>query len=218
MNNLIPSFGNEFFKRIITYNENFKINGLYDNLRWGLTETLSYYISLYSFSRIKALTKDLKIKLYSLNNLDSIIEEKNSKILELLDITINDFINDSKNHIIRKYLSYFKADTSIGLAFNEDIKKKIDENLNKIINEIESDYILLLDKYLKEQLISSYTKVLDEKTEEMIKRVRTQREYIKSRIDDLFSLDPDEVLNDINTKLNNTINSIEEYKIYFFLY
>ena len=214
LNNLIPSFGNEFFKRIITYNENFKINGLYDNLRWGLTETLSYYVSLYSFSRIKALTKDLKIKLYSLNNLDGIIEEKNSKILELLNLTINDFINDSKNHIIRQYLSYFKADTSIGLAFNADIKKKIDENLNRVINEIESDYILLLDKYLKEELISSYTKVLNEKTEEMIKKVRTQREYIKSRIDDLFSLDPDEVLNDINTKLNNTLNSIDEYNKY----
>ena len=215
LNNLIPSFGNEFFDRIISYNENFKIETLYDNLRWGLSQTLTYYISLHSFSKIKALTKDLKIRLYSLNNLDTTIEQKNKQILESLDLEVNQFIQESKNHIIQKYINFIKNDTSIELAFNKDIRAKIDENLNKIITEIEYDYIELLNKYLKEKLISSYTNVLNQKTEEMIKTVHTQRELIKARIDDLFSLNPDEVLNDINNQINYTLTSINEYKEHF---
>ena len=53
LNNLIPSFGNDFFDRIIFYNENFKIEGLYDNLIWGLSETLSYYVILLNYNSIK---------------------------------------------------------------------------------------------------------------------------------------------------------------------
>ena len=212
LDNLIPSFGDEFFKRIITYNENFKITSLYDNLYFGLTQTLGYYISLYRFSKIKSLTKDLKLRLYSLNNLDNLIEENNQKILKLLNSKINEFITDSKNLLIQQYIYFIKNDSSINSAFNKDIKIKIDTNLNKAINEIEVDYIYLLDKYLKEKLISSYTNILNKKTEEMIRNVRSQRELIKIRIDDLFSLNPDEVLNEINTQINNTKNSIKDYQ------
>ena len=70
LNNLIPSFGNEFFDRIIFNNENFKINSLYDNSKWGLSQTLSYYISIFNFNSIKSMTKDLKLKIFSLNDLD----------------------------------------------------------------------------------------------------------------------------------------------------
>jgi len=215
LNNLIPSFGNEFFERIIKYNENFKITNLYDNLKYSLSQTLTYYASLYSLSQIRALTKDLKIRLYSLNNLDTIVEQKNKQVLELLNLTVDEFINQSKNHIIQKYISFFKADTSIELSFNAEIKKKIDENLNSVISDIELDFIELLNIYLKEKLVSSYTNVLNSKTEEMLRNIRSQRELIKSRIDDLFSLNSDEVLNNINLNINNTLKSINEYKVHF---
>jgi len=118
--------------------------------------------------------------------LDNIIRENNIKILKLLNSKINEFITDSKNLLIQQYIYFIKNDTSISIAFNEDIRIKIDSNLNKVINEIETDYIYLLDKYLKEKLISSYTNILNEKTEEMIRNVRSQRELIKIRIDDYF--------------------------------
>ena len=215
LNNLIPSFGNEFFERIIKYNENFKITTLYDNLKYSLTQTLTYYASLYGLSQIRALTKDLKIRLYSLNDLDIIVEQKNKQVLELLNLTVDDFINQSKNHIIQKYISFFKADTSIELSFNPEIKKKINENLNSVISDIELDFINLLNIYLKEKLVSSYTNVLNSKTEEMLRNIRSQRELIKSRLDDLFSLDSDEVLNNINLNINNTLHSINAYKEHF---
>ena len=57
------------------YNENFKITSLYQNLKYSLVVSLLYYGQLYSNTKINALTKDLKFKLYGLNNLDSIAQE-----------------------------------------------------------------------------------------------------------------------------------------------
>ena len=71
--------------------------------------------------------------------------------------------------------------------------------INLIIPDIENKYNRLLNKYMKERLIDSYIKVLNEKSNEMIITIKEQREFIKAEFDDLFSLDPDDVLNDINT-------------------
>ncbi len=192
LNNLIPSFGNEFFDRIIFNNEYFKINSLYDNLKWGLSQTLSYYISIFNFNSIKSMTKDLKLKIFSLNDLDQVIDKNNKKILELLNIKINIQLKE-------KYISFIKNDVSINSAFNKAIKKKIDDNINLIIPDIENKYNRLLNKYMKERLIDSNIKVLNEKSNEMIITIKEQREFIKAEFDDLFSLDPDDILNDINT-------------------
>ena len=199
LNNLIPSFGNEFFDRIIFNNEYFKINSLYDNLKWGLSQTLSYYISIFNFNSIKSMTKDLKLKIFSLNDLDQVIDKNNKKILELLNIKIEEFIEDSRIQLKEKYISFIKNDVSINSAFNKAIKTKIDDNINLIIPDIEYEYNRLLNKYMKERLIDSYIKVLNEKSNEMIITIKEQREFIKAEFDDLFSLDPDDVLNDINT-------------------
>ena len=212
LNNLIPSFGNDFFDRIIFYNENFKIEGLYDNLIWGLSETLSYYVILLNFNSIKSLTKDLKMKIYSLNNLDDVIKNKNNEIFELLNTKIDEFINESGTEIKEKYISFISNDTSIELAFDEKIMKLIKNNLNLMIPEILNDYNNLLNEYLKEKIFDSYKNVLNLKAEEIYVNIKNQREFVKTKFDDLFSLDPDEVLNEINIKLNNTQNSIKEYK------
>ncbi len=98
-----------------------------------------------------------------------------------------------------KYISFIKNDVSINSAFNKAIKKKIDDNINLIIPDIENKYNRLLNKYMKERLIDSNIKVLNEKSNEMIITIKEQREFIKAEFDDLFSLDPDDVLNDINT-------------------
>ena len=98
-----------------------------------------------------------------------------------------------------KYISFIKNDVSINSAFNKAIKTKIDDNINLIIPDIEYEYNRLLNKYMKERLIDSYIKVLNEKSNEMIITIKEQREFIKAEFDDLFSLDPDDILNDINT-------------------
>ena len=215
LNNLIPSFGNDFFERIIFYNKNFKIEGLYNNLIYGLSESLSYYITLLSTNSIKALTKDLKMKIFSLNNLDDVIKTKNEEILKLLNLKVDEFINQSGLQISNKYLNYITNDTSIELAYDENIKKLIKKNSNIILPDIKDYYNNLLNEFLKEKIINSYKKVLNSKSEETYVTIKNQREFVKAYFDDLFSLDPDEVLNDINIKLNNTKNAIKEYVDYF---
>ena len=68
---------------------------------------------------------------------------------------------------------------------------------------------------MKDNIIDKYTKVFNDKTNDIIIFVKEQREYIKSKFDHLFTVDSDDVLDDINIKLNNTKNAIKEYNEYF---
>jgi hypothetical protein len=63
---IISSFGNDFFDRIIKYNENFKITGLYNNLKYSLFQAISYYIMINMLEAVDELPKDLKVKLYTI--------------------------------------------------------------------------------------------------------------------------------------------------------
>ena len=211
LNITIPSFGNEFFERIIKYNENFKIITLYDNLKNSLVVSLQYYILLYQFRDIEDLTKDLQLKLYNLNNLDVISDKKKKEVLELLNEKVIEFIGQSQKVIIKKYFSFIQDDASIVSSFNPTIINKINHNLEAIRKDLEEDYANSLNIYLKEKLISSYTKIMNERTNEMIKTVENQKELIKSNIDGLFTLEPEKILDEINEKLNNTLEAINEF-------
>ena len=215
LNNIIPSFGNNFFERIIKYNENFKIINLYDNLKYSLSQTLLYYITLDIYKDVDALPKDLKIRLFNLNDLDSTIKNKNKQILNLLEKKINEFITESKKTIIEKYMSYLQEDVSIQLSFSSTLLEKINDNLIESMPQMEKNYQDMLQKYLKEKLLISYTNVMNQKTNEMVKLVNEQKTILKSKIDDLFSLDSDKVLNEVNQKINNTLDSINDYNNYF---
>ena len=216
LNNIIPSFGNDFFERIIKYNENFKITSLYNSLKYSLIITLAYYRSLYgSAGKIKALTKDLKLKIYSLNNLDSIAQKRNNDVLELLNDKVNEFIIDSKDFLTEKYILFFKNDVSIESNFSSIVRQEILDNLINLRENFNNDYLNIMNEYFKEKLISSYTSTINKQTKEMVMTVEDLRESLKINIDDLFSLDPDEVLNDINNKMDNTLYSINKYNTHF---
>jgi hypothetical protein len=212
LKNIIPSFGNDFFERITTYNENFKITSLYKSLQYSLIITLAFYQSLYGSSgKIKALTKDLKLKIYSLNNLDLVAQKKNKEVLELLDKKVEEFIIDSKDFLVEKYVLFFKNDVSIEKNFTGIVHQEILDNLIDLRDNFNNDYLNLMNKFFKDKLITSYTKTLNKETKEMVEAVEDLRESLKVKIDDLFSLDPDEVLSDINNKMDNTLNSIDKY-------
>ena len=216
LENIIPSFGNRFFERIINYNENFKISSLYDTLKYSLLPTITYYNALQvSEKKIKALTKDLKLKIYSLNDLDLTAQEKNEEILELLNQKVNEFIEESQDFLVTKYKNFFKNDVSIEQSFSDSIKEYIINNLYEIGDTFKDNYINYMNKYFKDKLISSYTEVMNKKTAEMVLSVAQKRETLKSKLDDLFSLEPDTVLNDINNKINNTLYSINRFNSHF---
>ncbi len=215
LNNIIPTFGNQFFERIINYNENFKINQLYDNFRFSLSETLLYYYTLEYYADIDALPQDLQIRLFNLNDLDSIIVNKNKKILQSLEKEVTEFIKESRITILDKYISYLKNDAIISASFNENILGKINITVDALVPEMGNNYIEILNQYLKKKLISSYKKALEHKSNELISYVRGKKEDLKSQIGDFFSLGTDQVLNEVNQKINNTLRAIQNYNEYF---
>ncbi len=77
-----------------------------------------------------------------------------------------------------------ESDTSIESNFNEIINEKIKQNMNLVQEGIENDYISTLNKYFKEQLITSYSNVMNSKTNEMIRVIKNQRESLKAQLDD----------------------------------
>jgi len=112
-------------------------------------------------------------------------------------------------------MSYLQSDVSIKQSFDKIILDKINDNLIQMQPEMEQNYVNMLDYFLKDKLINSYSNVMNNKTKEMIKLVRENKEVLKSKLDDLFSLDSDQVLYEVNQKINNTLDSIYEYNNYF---
>ena len=215
LNNLIPSFGNEFFERIISYNENFKISYLYDNFKWAISQSISYVEILDAFNNIDQITKDLKIKLYRMNDIDSIILQKNKDILKSLNDISDEFIFKSRNFLIQRYKEFIKDEADIEMTFSPDVLKVIDSEIDKKESIIGEDYENMMKIYLRDNLISSYKKLLEEKTEVILRIINSNREYLKIILDDIYSLDPDDTLNEINNKINITSDSIEEYYNHF---
>ena len=204
------NFFENYFNRIIFYNENFNINNLFNNLKLSLFQTFSFYSNLFKNS-IKTLTKDLKNKLFNLNDLDKIIIKKNNQILEFLNEKIEIFIENFQIETKEKFLFLIKNCSLINESFNEEINEIINENLNFVIFEIENDFNVFLQDFFKKKLIESFSKILNEKSNEMFIIIKNQKNLIKEKFDDLFCLDTDEVLNEINNEINNTQIAINNY-------
>ena len=215
LNNLIPSFGNEFFEKIIAYNENFKIKQLYNNIEWALEELISYVEIVDSLNKINQITKDLKIKIYKMNELDTKILQKNKIILDLLNTKVTDFIFDSSNYIIQQYRQYIVNDANIEMSFSKETIKLIKSVFESGTSKLDEDFKNIIEKYLREKIIVVYKKMLDEKTEVILRRINSERAYLKNQLDDILSIDPDDVLNEINTKLNSTLEAMNDYYNHF---
>ena len=215
LNILFPLFGNNFLQRILKYNQNFKINNLYNNLRYSLAHTLLYYISLKEITEVTELPSDLKSKLFHINNLDLIVENKNKDILKLVNNEFESFIRDSKSFIIDKYINYFNNETVITSYFDNKIMTKIENSLFSAYNDFEEIYYNFADKYLKETFLKSYTKNMDKKSKDMIEYVNYEKEELRIKIYDLLTINPDKVLNEINEKMDILEKSIEKYNNYF---
>ena len=216
INNFISSFGKSFFERILKYNQNIKIKTLYQNLKFSLVTSMTYYQILYQYSKsITSMTKDLKIKLYNLNELDSIAEKKNKHVRNLLKEKVNEFIEKTRVFIVEKYTTFLQEDNSIKNSFNEKIIKSIEDNIKDISFSLESDYDNLLKEEFKNKIEDSYSKYMNEQTNDMIQTVDNMKIEIKSLFDDVFTLDVEKVLTESNKKMNETLKSIEEYQEHF---
>ena len=212
ISNLIPSFGKRYFERIVKYNENFKILSLYNNLRYSITKTLSYYISI--SSQITSLPMDLKYKLYNLNNLITIVENYNAKILSSINDNIDDFDKFICNYIYEEYSNRILNEFSVDKIDDENIVKMIKFKFHDSSSFIQSNCNATLIKYLKEPFLKSYKKVLKEKTDEMINFANNQKEVLRANIYNKFTINSDNILDNIDEKMNLTEESINKYKTY----
>ena len=215
MNNFIPSYGVDFFDRILKFNEIQKIHMLYYNLKYSLAQTILYYIGLVSINGGVQLPLDIKLKLYTLNNLDSIVKEKNDFIISTLNDRLDSYFEETKNYIVNKYINDMNTNEEFDLKFNTNLKDIIKGIISGNIHNYENNYINMMKENIKSPFISDYTKVLNEATEDMKYFVEDTKIQMKVELDKIFSTDSDSVLADIQIKLNNTKTAVEIYNEHF---
>ena len=215
LDNVIPSFGNEFFDRIIDYNINFKIYNLYENLNYALGQHFLYYAAISRYTdEVQFLPVDLKERLYRLNDLDFTIVDKKEEIIDLLEEKINELIINLKYFANETYTAYLLNNEYIQSHFSPIVVKAINRNLIAIMTEIQKEYEEYLEKYLKERFLDSFSKILDEETNKMLDNFYQEKSRLIDELDKLFSEIIDKDLNEVNRDINNTINSIRNYYRY----
>ena len=131
--------------------------------------------------------------------------------MDLLNQKVSEFIEESWEFFLNRYKAFFKNDVSIEQNFTPIILGEIKNELYELEDNFNDNYFNFMNKFFKDKLISSYTEVMNEKTREMALSFAQKRETLKSKLVDLFSLELDTVLNDINNKNNNTLYSIDNY-------
>ena len=215
LENVIPTFGNEFFDRIIDYNINFHILDIYSNLHYALGQHFLYYSALGRYTdEVTELPKDLKYRLYRLNDLNYTIENKKYEIINLLEEKLNDIIEDLKGVVETKYTLYFRENKIIKSNFSPELLQAIDNNLDEIMPNIKKIYDDALEKYLKEKFLNEFTNILNEETENMLTIFNDEQIKLKKELDFLFSEKIDEDLHAVNLNLIKTFLSIIDYYKY----
>ena len=210
--NVVPTFGNEFFDRIIDYNINFKMIDLYSNLHYALGQHFLYYAALGRYSdAVEKLPIDLKFRLYRLNDLNYTIEYKKDEITSLLEEKLSELIADLKDVAKDQYTLYIKENEIIKKNFSPKVLKAIENNLIEIMPQIRQDYEEALEKYLKERFMNKFTQFFNEETDNMLKIFYKEKEKLINELDKLFSEKIDEDLHEVNMKFYETSISIFRY-------
>ena len=215
MNNFIPSFGVDFFERILKFNEIQKIKMLYNNLKYSLSETIIYYIGMAEIYKDIHLPVDIKLRLFNLNNLDSVVKEKNDLIISTLNGKLDGYFEETKNYITTKYINDMIINEEFDLKFNTDLKDIIKGLISGNIQYYENIYINMMKEYIKSPFIEEYKIVLNNATKDMKDFVEDSKIELKANLDNIFSLDSDSILADTQTKLNKTKTAVEDYNAHF---
>ena len=215
IDNFIPSFGKDYFERIFKYNEIQKIKSLYGNLKYSLGITLTYYLFLTYSSTMVVLPEDLEIKIMTLNNINSVVIKKNNEMLSLLNSKFDELLEFTKKEIVQIFINYIKKDYTLKNSFNENILDLVSSIFDNKRDIFENEYINMMNTYIKYPFIEKYTKVVKESTDNIFNFVAENKEALRIEMKELLEMNKDEMLKNIENKLNDTFNSIEEYKEYF---
>ena len=211
----VPSFGKDYFERNLKYNEIQKIESLYSNLKLSIGITLSYYMFLSFSDKLNLMPEDLAKKILSLNEINSIVNIKNNDVLLSLNTKFDNFLDSTKTNLITTYIETMQSKLSLENKFNEKIWDLIKDILIDQKTNFQNIYYNYMNTYIKNPFIENYSKVLREKTNDMLDYIEENREILRMQIEDFAIMNKDDTLNNIETKLNNTSNAIKDYYSYF---
>ena len=215
MDNFIPSFGVDFFERILKFNEIQKINLLYRHLKHALSQTIVYYVAIADLHKSIHLPIDIKLKLFNLNDLDSIVKIKNDLIISTINGELERYFEETKNYVVTKYINDMLKTEKFEMEFNTNTKKMIEGIISGNIQKYENKYLNMMKEYIKDYFIEEYKATLNEATKDMKDYVEKAKVDLKVNLDNIFSLDSDSVLANIQNKLNKTKIAIENYNDYY---
>ena len=211
VDSFVPYLGTDFFKRILKFNEIQKIKLLYNNLKYSIAKTHACYITLTTVDSNLHLPEDIKLKLLTMNNFDSIVTINNNAIISKLNENLDSFFEETKIYIVEKYINDTTISPELSLEFNENIK-----NITKGLisgNEYiyEKIYINTMEQNIKASFIEEYTKSLNSAMQEMKIFLENGNVDLKIQLDKIFTLNSDSVLNNLQNKLNETSSAYKEY-------
>ena len=219
IDNFVPSFGKDFFDRITKHNELQKIKTLYNNLKYSIIQSVIYYITLCKY-QLKSetpiqLPQDIKLKIFTLNNLEETVKTKNIQVISKLNSKLDQFFEDTKNFIVEKYINEMKNDPNIDLNFEQNIKTIIGQTLDGRRNIFENEYINLMNSIIKGPFIEQYTNTINKEANNLNYEVEKIKEGGREELNKIFTLNADTVLTDIETKLNETLKAVKLYNNQF---
>ena len=213
--NFIPSFGKDYFDRIIKYNEIQKIKTLFNNLKYSLTETINYFLKLLSMNTNMTIPVDLKDKIISLNDLDSLINSFNEKEILEVNNKLNKIFDETKDYIVDKFIYYIKVELSIQLVLDNDIKTIIDNLIDKNRDTFENEYNDIININVKNKFIEQYKQIINEEINNFLNFTEENKNMIKEHLESLNTIEVSKILSDIKSKINGITNIIDIYYLHF---
>ena len=212
LNNFICSFGVDFFNRILRFNGIQKLKLLYQKLKYSLAQTNIYYIGLVTVYEDFRLPEDIKLKLFTLNRIDSTVDSYNNLIFSNLIDELNSFIDETKIDFVNKYINDIISYPELNLKFNENLKGMIKGIITSNKEASLDEYKNIFYKYIQNPFLENYKKILNVETEHMKYFIDLTKIELKIKLKNVFSLNSDTILANIQNKLNETTEAIEKYK------
>ena len=162
--NFIPTFGKDFFDRILKYNEIQKIQSLFNNFKYSLKQTINYNTQLCSSNHSIIISEELKAQILSLNNLESIINKIKNSQISCVNKKLDMVFGDTRDSFVDKFIYNIKNDQILKLTFEENILSVINKILDENSNIFEDEYFNVINNNIKNTFIKQYENIINEQT------------------------------------------------------
>ena len=117
--------------------------------------------------------------------------------------------------MVKNYISKMKTSSLFKLAFNDKILTIIENKLDSTEEIINKEFVNEMNTHIKKSFIEQYTKTLKKESENMKEYIQRTSEEARDILDQIEIMEPDDILNDIDNKLNQTLKAIDDYNTHF---